>query len=163
MHERNDDTARLAELIEGIETAMLTTADASGELHSRPMATQAISDQGEILFYTRRESAKVDEAEHQAVNVAYADPRGNRYVSVCGRAMLDTNPETIRAHWSPELKAWFPGGVDDPQLALLRITIDHAEYWTAPGGPLATLAQFAKAAVGKPDRIGDHGTIGTGR
>ena len=110
------ELTKLASLIEGITIAMLTTTEADGELRSRPMATQAMTPDGYLLFYTRRDAPKVDEAAHRPVNVAYADAKGNTYVSVSGSSVRDTDRAEIRAHWKPERAAWFPGGVEDPQI-----------------------------------------------
>jgi general stress protein 26 len=150
---------KLSTLIDGITIAMLTTTEADGQLRSRPMATQAMTPEGDLLFYTRRDAPKVDEAEHRPVNIAYADAKGNTYVSVSGNALLDTDPAEIRAHWKPELKAWFPGGVEDPQIALLRVRVERAEYWDAPHGPIVQVLEFVKAVTGSPSSIGDHATI----
>jgi general stress protein 26 len=154
---------KLASLIDGITIAMLATTEADGQLRSRPMATQALTADGDLLFYTRRDAPKVGEATHHPVNVAYADAKGNTFVSVSGSATLDTDPAEIRAHWKPELQAWFPGGVDDPQIALLRVRVERAEYWDAPHGPIAGVMEFVKAVTGKPASIGEHATIDTGR
>ena len=155
----NPDLDKLSKLIDGITIAMLVTVEADGALRSRPMATQTMTADGDLLFYTRRDAPKVDEAAHAPVNVAYADAKGNTYVSVSGSAMVDTDPAEIRAHWKPELKAWFPGGVDDPQIALMRMRVDRAEYWDAPHGPIVQVLEFVKAATGAPTSIGDHATI----
>jgi general stress protein 26 len=154
---------KLASLIEGIGIAMLTSTEADGELRSRPMATQAMTPEGDLLFYTRRDAPKVEEAAHGPVNVAYADAKGNTYVSVSGSAVLDTDRAEIRAHWKPELAAWFPGGVEDPQIALLRVHVERAEYWDAPHSPIVRVLEFLKAATGTPGAIGDHATLEAGR
>lgn len=39
-----------------------------------------------------------------------------------------------------------PDGPEDPRLALLRVSIEHAEYWIAPG-PLSYFVAAAKAAA----------------
>ena len=39
-----------------------------------------------------------------------------------------------------------PGGRDDPDLTLLRVTPVHAEYWTGPTGAVGQLLAFATAA-----------------
>jgi hypothetical protein len=31
--------------------------------------------------------------------------------------------------WNKQVEAWFPGGKDDADLALLRVDIDNAELW----------------------------------
>jgi general stress protein 26 len=159
----NDSRAsreKLASLIKGIHVAMLTTVEASGEFRSRPMGSQGLDDNGRLTFFTSLDSALVSEATARPVNVSYADTGKNTYVSISGHAQLDTNLETIRALWKPEFKAWFNDGVDDPNIGLLHVSVDNAEYWTTPGGPLTKLAEFAKAASGSASaRFGEHAKI----
>jgi general stress protein 26 len=155
------DTTRekLGSLIDGIHIAMLTTVDATGELRSRPMGSQGLDDNGKLTFFTRRDSDLVDEATSRPVNVSFVDIGKNTYVSVSGHVQLDTDRALIRELWKPEYKAWFPEGVEDPSIALLRMTIGSAEYWDMPGGPLTRLAEFAKAATGSPRTFGEHAKV----
>jgi general stress protein 26 len=148
-HEEN--VRKLAELIKDIRVAMLTTVENDGTLHSRPMATQEAEFDGSLWFFTWRETAKVHDIEHdQHVNLAYASPSDERYVSVSGRARLVNDPAKAKELWSPLLKAWFPKGLDDPNLGLLRVDVEKAEYWDAPSSKLVQLIGFAKAiATGK--------------
>jgi general stress protein 26 len=158
-YDSDDSRGKLAKLINGIHVAMLTTVDASGELRSRPMGSQGLDENGKLTFFTRRDAEVVDEATSRPVNVSFADVGKNSYVSVSGHAELDTNRETIRSLWKPEYKAWFPDGVEDPNIALLRVTLGSAEYWDTPGGPLTLIAEFAKAVTGSPKPIGDHAKV----
>ena len=34
-----------------------------------------------------------------------------------------------RQLWSPEAESWFPGGPDDPAMALVRVRIIQADCW----------------------------------
>lgn len=152
--------AKLADLIKGIQFAMMTTVDdpATGSLRSRPMTTQEMKDDGLLWFFTPEHSAKVDEVnrEHH-VNLSYADPDSNRYVSISGRATLVRDRKKNEELWNPMLKAWFPKGLDDPELSLLRVEIDAAEYWDSPSSKVAQLIGFAKAIVtGTPYSGGEH-------
>jgi hypothetical protein len=49
--------------------------------------------------------------------------------------------------WKPIYKTWFPDGVDDPHLALLKVYIERAEFWDAPSSKWVELAGFAKALI----------------
>src|SRR5690242_12096343 len=81
------DVQKLGELIKGIQYAMLTTQDEQGFLRSRPMATEEISFDGDLWFFTDAETPKVSEIlQNNQVNVSYADPDSDRFVSVSGRA-----------------------------------------------------------------------------
>ena len=125
----SNEFQHLAHLIHGIKTAMLTTASADGSLRSRPMATLEGEFDGVLWFFTRADAPKVGEVQQEGQdNVNYADADGQRFVSVSGRATLVVDREKIQELWSPVYKAWFPKGLDDPQIALLRVEADKAEY-----------------------------------
>lgn len=144
--------AKLGELIRNIKVAMLTTRNADGTLHSYPMTTQGKRLDRNLWFFTAASSHKCFEVENDAtVNVSYADPTANRYVSVSGRARLVRERDKLEALWSPLMKAWFPKGLDDPELALLQVTIERAEYWDAPSSSAVTMFQLAKSLLtGRP-------------
>lgn len=147
-HKAGSDFEILQKEIKGIKIAMLTTSDQDGALRSRPMATQDTEFDGTLWFFTREESAKVDSIEaHQKVNLAYADPSGNRYVSIAGAASIVRDRAKIKELWTPAMKAWFPDGVDDPRIALIRVDAEGAQYWDFASKTLVQLAAFVKSVV----------------
>ncbi len=158
---REEAVQQLAALIEDIEIAMLTTVDEGGALRSRPMATQKTKFDGDLWFFTAANSPKVAEVFHdREVNVSYARPDKQRYVSVSGVAQLVRDRALIEQLWSPVYKAWFPDGLDDPNLALLRVRVDKAEFWETPSGMVVHLAGLAKAlATGQTYESGDHAKL----
>ena len=158
MHHTTNQEAieKLRELIEDIDIAMLTTVDDDGSLRSRPMGTQKAEFDGDLWFLTRVDTAKVDEIQReQQVNVSYAKPDKNRYVSVSGTAVLVNDKARIDEFWDPIYKAFFPEGKDDPRLRLLKINVAKAEYWTADN-LIATVIGFAKALAGQESDIGEN-------
>jgi len=152
---------KLAELIRGIRFAMLTTLAPDGTLHSRPMATREDDFDGVLWFFTGADSGKSHEiADDARVNLSYGDPDGNRYVSVSGTARTLRDPVKAKELWNPLLKAWFPKGLEDPNLALLKVTVTAAEYWDGPSAKLEQLMGLVKAVVtGKPADGGEHAKI----
>jgi general stress protein 26 len=158
MNQSNSDVQKLGELIKGIRVAMLTTVDSEGCLHSRPMATQDAEFDGTLWFFTEADSLKIHELERDRhVNLSYANPGDSKYVSVSGTAAVVRDHARVKELWSPFYKAWFPKGVDDPNIALLRVAVDKAEYWDSPSSAVVRLIGFAKAvATGK--RYGEEGT-----
>lgn len=153
----NQDFEKLGELIDGVRIAMVTTAEPDGTLHTRPLATLKYEADGELWFFTAVDSAKVEEIDRDFhVSVAYASEPEHAYVAVAGRAELSRDRGKMAELWTPMAKAWFPEGLDDPKLALLRVRIERAEYWTSPG-KTAYLAGVAKASLtGKPSRMGEN-------
>lgn len=157
----SDARQKLGELINGIRIAMLTTVDADGSLRSRPMGTQEAEFDGSLWFFTDASSHKVEEIRGDYhVNVSYADADRQTYVSVSGRATLVRDRQTAERYWSPVMKAWFPGGLDDPNLALLRVEVDSAEYWDAPSSTMAHLYSLTKSLLtGERAQPGENETL----
>jgi general stress protein 26 len=146
--EKKDVIAHLGELIHGIKVAMMTTVEADGSLRSRPMWTHDRDFDGELWFFTREHSAKVDEVAHDHhVNLSYAEPSKDRFVSVSGRCRLVHDKEKAHELWNPTLKAWFPQGLEDPELALLCVKVEKAEYWDTPSSRMVQLVGFVKATL----------------
>jgi len=167
MHETHDQTARgrekLSDLIKDIKFAMFTTHKPDGgHLHSRPMTTQNKRiDDDALWFFMSRSGDPVAEFEgDDQVNVSYADPGSDTYVSVSGIAEIVEDPMKKQALWTPAAKAWFKGGVDDPDLALVRVRIEHADWWDVKENKLVQLYKQAEAALtGKAPALGEHGRV----
>jgi len=152
-----DARAKLQELIEGIDFCMLTSIDGD-VMRSRPMSTQQAEFDGDIWFFTSDETHKVDEiAADNRVCVAYTKPDSHTYVSVSGRAEIVRDRPKMEELWNPVLKAWFPDGLEDPRLCLLKVTAEQAEYWDQPSGKVVQLFGFVKAlATGQSAEWGEN-------
>jgi general stress protein 26 len=145
---------KLNELISGIEIAMFTSVHPTGHIHSRPMATQAVSEEGFLWFFARQHSSKVDEIRNvHEVNVSYADPANMRFVSVSGPCELVRSRPTANSLWKPEYKRWFPQGVEDPDMILLKVTVNTAEYWDSTAGRMRRLDGENDTVVLRDDRM----------
>ena len=123
---KKEELETLRELIKDVDTAMLTTASEEG-LVSRPMKTQEVEFDGDLWFFTKKETNKYDEIlNDQDVNVAYA---GKSYVSVRGRAEIveDLNKKTEL--WNKALEKIMQTTYDDPDVVLIKVKAEAAEYW----------------------------------
>ena len=140
------DLKKLRKIMKAARIGMLTTVAPDGNLHSRPMATLDAPFDGYLWFFTRASSPKADEIqENQRVNVSYTE--GDRNVSVAGTATLSRDPERIKDLWSGWLKAWFPQGKKDPDLAILRVRVEHAEYWDAKSSTMVQMVGLLKGVI----------------
>jgi general stress protein 26 len=156
---RENDLEKLRELVKDIDFCMLTTVDEGGDLHSRPMSSNGDIDQdGDIWFFTNASSHKVSEiAKLPKVNVSFADPDNQVYVSVSGTAQLIRDRAKIDELWRPEFKMWFPEGKDDPEVALLRVNLEKAEYWDSPSSTIGYALSFVSSIVtGKEPDLGEN-------
>lgn len=152
------ERSHLAELIEPIRVAMLTTVDDTGALQSRPMSPLALDGQGALWFFTDLRSAKADQLRH--ANVSFADTGSATYVSLAGHGELSTDRARIEALWTAFARPWFPDGPESTNLALLKFVPHSAEYWDAPNSRMVrVLALAASVIAGAPVALGEHATL----
>ena len=139
---------KLNELIKDIDFTMMTTIDTNGILRSRPMSTQNSEITDALWFFTSDQTHKTDEIEKDnRVNLSYAAPDDNAYISVSGTAEIVHDKAKMEELWNPILKAWFPKGLDDPHICLLKVNAEQAEYWDSSSSTLVQIAGFVKAMV----------------
>ena len=157
------ELASLGNLIERVRVAMVTTAEPTGMLRSCPLLTLASDDEDRRLWFFVSSTSDADwmHRGHRRVGIAYADPNKQDYASLSGSAAIVRDPEKMRAHWDAWVELWFPLGIDDPDLALLRVDVEQAEYWEAPGVPARRIhgdvsipTIIADAPSAEPGRIG---------
>ncbi|MBC7922344.1 MAG: pyridoxamine 5'-phosphate oxidase family protein [Ferruginibacter sp.] len=153
-----ENVKKLVEKIKDIKIAMLSTSDETGRTHSRPMYTHEVEEDGTVWFFTGKDSRKSREISRNTnVSLNYSDPKTDRYVSVSGTAVLSDDQNKINDLWKPILKAWFPGGKEDPTIQLIRVEPEEAEYWDTPDSNVVQLIGFVKSVVtGKPYRPGEN-------
>lgn len=123
---------QVTQMIRGIKFAMFTTVGEGGALSSRPMTTQEQEFDGDLWFIGNRDAEVCqDIAAHAQVNVAYAQPEEGEYVSLSGQAELVEDRAKLEKLWSDDYDRYFDGGIDDPQVQLIRVDAERAEYWGA--------------------------------
>jgi general stress protein 26 len=147
-----ESVKRLGRLIEDFRVAMLTTKDETGALHSRPMLTLYAEFDGDLWFFTHAHTHHADAVQHHhQVNVIYVNTDRERYVSVSGKAELVSARQRMAELWNPIYKSWFPQGLADSDLALLKVHVEQAEYWDSQASVMVQLTRFAKSLVtGEP-------------
>ncbi|GLX66743.1 pyridoxamine 5'-phosphate oxidase family protein [Paenibacillus glycanilyticus] len=128
---------KVRELIKDIEIAMLTTVSEEG-LVSRPMKTQDVEFDGTLWFLTKKDTEKFHELfRNKQVNVAYA---GKSYVSIRGEAELVESTEKIKEFWNKAYEEIMETTYDDPNLVLIKVNAETAEYWDS--GNMFKMAKF---------------------
>lgn len=152
---------KFKELVEEVNTCMFITNTAGDEEHTRPMATIETEDDGTLWFYTDVRSIKVEEVNKQhTVHLVYAHPGKSTYLDVWGSAQIVTDRQQVIDKWSPIVKAWFPDGVADTNLALLKIKPFEAYYWEAESGKMVEFFKMAASIVtGKRLAEGTEGSL----
>ncbi len=145
----------VTKLMKDIDIAMFTTVGEGGYLVSRPLSTQAVTFDGErVWFFTEADSPKVAEIKrNRKVNLAYASDKKNTYISVTGDALLNRDPSRIDQFWNDALKAFFPKGKNDPNVALIEVVLHTAEYWDGPSTFVGKAIRFVIARVTGNDDV----------
>ena len=152
-----DAIATLRELIKDIRIAMVTTAGDDGELHSRPMYAQQTEFDGDLWFATSKSSSLVRELrDHTKILATFSDPGDQRYVVVRGEGFVRHDQAKIEELWNPTMKAWFPGGPTDPDIALVRVDAQRAEYWDSPAAPVRWVQFVTALATGSRPKGSNH-------
>lgn len=143
--ENQKELETLRDLIKDVETAMLTTSTDEG-LVSRPMKTQEVEFDGDLWFFTKKDTDKYHEILHdQDVNIAYA---GKSYVSVRGKAVIVNELEKKKELWSPTYEKIMQASYDDPEVVLIKVNAEAAEYWET-GNMKKNMLYFYKRVMGK--------------
>ena len=162
--EKNLDSAealtKFRKLVNDIRVAMFITNHSETE-HTRPMHTIEVDDNGTVWFFTDLRSMKVEEvSQERNVHLVYAHPGKESYLDLWGNATVVTDKQSIKDKWSSLVKAWFPKGADDPNIALLKVEPRDAYYWDAESGKMiAFLKILASAVSGKTVSEGSQGKL----
>ena len=162
MTQYTDQLQALAAKIKQVEFGMFTSSNDSRTLTSRPMTQQQVDALGNMWFFVSDQEAFTrDLLGNAQVNVSFSDIKDSLYVSVTGRAELLRDRIKAEELWNPMVKAWFPAGLDDPHLALIKVKIQSAEYWDAPSSKMTQFLSIAKAAFTgeRPHHVGEHEKI----
>jgi general stress protein 26 len=138
---------KLHGLLKDFSTVVLVTMD-GGEFHARPMAVAKVDENTDLWLFTSRDSTKVREIEADARVQVLGQNGYTSCVVLAGQALVVGDRTLIREMWKPAFKVWFPDGAEDPNIVLLHIKGERAEYWDSTGmNRFSYLYQSIKAAA----------------
>ena len=160
---RGDAIAKLKTIASG-EIAMLGTFSAPFSVSCRPMATQAVDDDGTLWFFSGKGSEKNEDiADNSVVSVTYALPNKSEYVSLSGVASIERDQQKIDELWTAWAKPWFGEGPTDPNLTLIRVRPTAGQYWDTKHNRMVQLLGIAVGMVtGQPLDDGVTGSLRLG-
>lgn len=144
------------EVVASFATAMLvTTRNHEGQLRARPLTVAGRGPNGELYFSTSIDSPKVEEIDRDA-QVVVTFQSEHRYASLSGTARLSRDRSLVDRLWKESWKVWFPGGKEDPSLAIVIVSPTAAEYWDQTGlaGMRYVLRAVKAYAMGTKPRDG---------
>ncbi len=95
--------------------------------HSEPMYVRLDDDQPNTLFVF---AGKDNRAAGGGKGMVQFVGKGHDFFAcLAGAVSQDSDRAQIDKLWDNNVEAWFPGGKDDPNLALLRFDVESAELW----------------------------------
>ena len=152
-----DSIDRVWDIIEKAGVCMLTTHFVGG-LRARPLEARPDRNAGSIFFVTDIHSSKEDEIEAAPdVGLVFIDSASKAYLSITGRACVMRDAEKTKTAWRKTDEVWWPGGLNDPDVCLLRIEPFTAELWDGPASAVVTAFEFAKAKLtGEEPKLGEN-------
>jgi len=160
--ENNQNIEKLIEMVKESKVCMLITREKNDEnLSGRPMTISKIDDEGNLWFFTAASSYKIDELEeNKKVSISITNESNNNYLMINGKGNLVKDKSKMKELWSPILKAWFPLGLEDPEMILIKVTPNEVNYWDSNSSTMVVLFNILKAIVtGKVYDEGEHGKI----
>jgi len=160
--ETNQPIDKLVEMVKDIKVCMLITKEINSEnISGRPMCVNKIDEDGTIWFFTKASSFKVEQIEeNKNVFISITDEKNNNYLTIHGTATMVDDKDKMKELWSSINKAWFPLGLEDPEITLIKVVPTEANYWDNNSSDMVVLFNILKAiASGEEYAEGEHGKI----
>lgn len=143
---------KFRDLVRDVNICMFTTMDEGHNVSSRPMFTSSVDDEGNVWFFTNEFSEKINEvSKDNLVHLIYSHPVKNIYVDVKGTCRLIIDKKKMEELWDPTLKSWFPQGLDDPKICLVKVATETAYFWNNSSSKMGLLFQMIRS-IAKGDQ-----------
>ena len=151
---------KLRDLLEHFPIAFMVTL-AEGHAHARPVGVTGKDEEfdGTLWFITDRRSHKIAEIEAGAeTSLIFQNDERGTYAHMRGRATVVEDRQRLSELYTTDQRTWFPDGLDDPNMTLVRFDVSDADYWDGHASMVRKALAFAKSVVtGQPGRDGDTG------
>ncbi len=128
---------KIKQLAEGIDICLFCTnlREDDGET-TRPMSTQGVDKEGNLWFFSDKNSLKNEEIKKdKIVRLYFSDPGKSSFMVLNGEAEISFDRDKIEELWTPHVKAWFDGK-DDPNISLIKVNTKSAYYWDVEGNKM---------------------------
>jgi general stress protein 26 len=153
---------KLKEMVERIHICLFCTnlkVDDGGTC--RPMDAQEVDDDGNLWFFSDKNSDKNKEIEQDKhVQLFFSHPGKQSYLVLNGEAEIIVDRDKIEELWTPLVKVWFKEGKDDPNISIIKVNTKNAYYWDEDGHKMINFFKMvASIATGTTFVSGKEGTI----
>lgn len=155
----DDALAKLRKLLAEFPIAFMVTV-ANGEITARPIGIVGDDEfNGALWFITDKRSRKVAAIQSGATTtLLFQNDKNGDYLQLTGRAAIVEDRARLEQLYTTLQRTWFPMGLDDPHITLVRFDADGGNYWDGHDSYLRLAFAFAKSVVtGEPGKSGNAG------
>ena len=139
-------TAKFWKALQSDRTIFLGLADGE-DGHARPMTAQLEDSgwtgdlyHGPVWFFTAKDNGLYQQIGSERRAMAHFASKGHDiWATVHGTMTQHHDRATIDRLWNRFVAAWYPGGKEDPTIALIRLDPQSAEIWVDASSLLAGL------------------------
>jgi general stress protein 26 len=133
----------------------------NGEVTARPIGVVGDDEEfhGSLWFITDKRSRKVSAIDSGATTtLLFQNDKKGDYLQLTGRASVVEDRSRLERLYTTLQRTWFPKGLDDPDITLVRFDADGGNYWDSHDSYVRLTVAFAKSIVtGEPGKSGNAG------
>jgi general stress protein 26 len=162
--QKGEAVNKLKELAEDIDICLFYAGtEDRNAANYRPMSTKEVDDQGNIWFFSGRNSEKNKAiAADSRVQLVYSHPNKSSFMVVNGEAEIVYDRNKVAELWNSLDKTWFKEGKDDPEISIIKVRPESAHYWDTKGNMMVNFLKMATSVVtGKTLVKGEEGSLQT--
>ena len=139
---------KIREVAKSAHICLFGTAVSQVPLTARPMAVQTVDASGNLWFLSSRDSRTNRHiAADPRVQLFFANPGSSEYLTLDGTASVSDDRSLREEHWTPIAKTWFNGGVDDPDLTVIKVEAGDGYYWDTKHGKTVSFLKIAAGMI----------------
>lgn len=139
---------KMKEMAEDAKLCMFVTAFNHAPFHVRPMAVQEVEEDGHVWFFSGADTQKnADIRLDNRVQLIFSNRPSSEFMSLYGTAEIVKDKQKAKDLWNVFLTTWFPGGVDDPNLTMIRFTPSEGHYWDTKNNKMVQSIKIAIGAI----------------
>ena len=153
---------KVKEVVESSSVCLFVTNLTVTPITSAASAAHQVDSDGTLWFLSNASSSKNREiADDSRVQLFFSNKRNSEYLSIYGKASIVTDRDQAVRRWNPEAGHYFEGGIEDPELTLLKVQPVNAHYWDTKANKMISLVKMmASAMTGKALDESHHDDFG---
>ncbi len=144
-----------------IQVSFLNTQFEDGVI-TRPMIARFDeADRTAMYFISGGEGSQVDAMlNDKMVSVSMSDKSQKIYIVIKGKCTLTKSKAKIKLFWNSMTDLWFPKGLENSDVSLIKMDFDTLECWDSSGNLIIKAIDMLVAKINKrPPEFGTKSTI----